>query len=97
MYAAAATVTTHCSLVQALETNETLTYLDLSNNVLDDDKVRLLLRVPTRSATMPGEKSLACTQPGCMQVRMLASGLLENLSVTHLNVSHRARSCWQLA
>ena len=38
---------------------QTLTYLDLSNNGLDDDKVR-----------------------------MLASGLVENLSITHLNLSH---------
>eukprot|EP00798_Chlamydomonas_sp_ICE-L_P006722 gene6722-3393_t len=30
------------SLAKSLETNETLTYLDLSNNGLDDDKVRML-------------------------------------------------------
>ncbi len=38
---------------------QTLTYLDLSNNGLDDDKVR-----------------------------MLASGLVENVSITHLNLAH---------
>lgn len=30
------------NLAKVLETNETLTYLDLSNNMLDDDKVRML-------------------------------------------------------
>ena len=38
---------------------QTLTYLNLSNNGLDDDKAR-----------------------------MLASGLVENLSITHLDLSH---------
>ena len=47
------------SLAKSLEHTETLTFLDLSNNQLDDDKVR-----------------------------MLASGLVENLSITHLNLSH---------
>jgi hypothetical protein len=46
-------------LARALERTETLTYLDLSSNNMDDDKVR-----------------------------MVASGLVDNVSVTHLNFSH---------
>ena len=47
------------SLAKSIERTETLTYLDLSGNLLDDDKVR-----------------------------MVASGMVDNLSVTHLNLSH---------
>lgn len=47
------------SLARCLEYSETLTYLDLSNNTLDDDKAR-----------------------------MLASGMINNLSVVHLDMSH---------
>lgn len=47
------------SLARVLERTETLTYLDLSCNMLDDDKAR-----------------------------MVASGLVDNISVTHLNLSH---------
>jgi hypothetical protein len=46
-------------LARALERTETLTYLDLSSNNMDDDKVR-----------------------------MIASGLVDNVSVTNLNLSH---------
>jgi hypothetical protein len=46
-------------LARSLERTETLTYLDLSSNNMDDDKVR-----------------------------MVASGLVDNVSVTHLNFSH---------
>ena len=47
------------SLAKCLERTETLTYLDLRSNMLDDDRVR-----------------------------MVASGLVDNLSVTHLDLSH---------
>lgn len=47
------------SLARVLERTETLTYLDLSCNMLDDDKAR-----------------------------MIASGLVDNLSLTHLDLSH---------
>mmetsp|Transcript_15365 Transcript_15365/g.50464 ORF Transcript_15365/g.50464 Transcript_15365/m.50464 type:complete len:420 (-) Transcript_15365:39-1298(-) len=47
------------SLAKALERTETLTYLNLSSNLLDDDKMR-----------------------------MVASGMVDNLSVTALDLSH---------
>lgn len=47
------------SLAKSLERCETLTHLELRNNMLDDDRVR-----------------------------MLASGLVDNLSVVHLDLSH---------
>lgn len=47
------------ALAKALERTETLTYLNLSGNLLDDEKVR-----------------------------MVASGMVDNLSVTHLDLSH---------
>lgn len=46
-------------LARALARTETLIVLDLTNNCLDDDKMR-----------------------------MLASGLADNISITHLNLSH---------
>lgn len=46
-------------LARGLEATETLTYLNLSANSIDDDKLR-----------------------------MLASGLVDNLSITHLDLSH---------
>jgi hypothetical protein len=51
-------VTCRC-LARGLALTETLVVLELSNNGLDDDKLR-----------------------------MLASGLADNISVTHLNLSH---------
>ena len=45
-------------MAKALESSETLTHLDLSNNLLDDDKVR-----------------------------MVCSGLVDNISVIHLDLS----------
>ena len=47
------------SMARCLEYSESLTFLNLSHNMLDDDKVR-----------------------------MLASGLINNLSVVHLDLSH---------